>query len=180
MQALLELHKKIKDAFKKSKVKDVLPHAKLVADAQKYSNNIRRNQMKGFGAIWAILLPLLPKALVGLGLVAWDAYLGPSMFAKSFALLDGVVDKVMSVEEFKYVIIQVTSPFPGSFWDEGVPYTDHLTSICCVQYTVIFVLVIAAGRLGRSLRAKCESQFCMKVGVRTHTHTHTSQNAWHS
>jgi len=108
LEALIEVHQKIKKAFKR-KTFNVLPDDKLVSEAKKYSDTIKRNQMKGFGAIWNLLLPLLPLYIAGLVFVAWDAYIGPAMFAKTFGMLDGVANKTMSVDELKYMIIQVNT-----------------------------------------------------------------------
>ena len=168
LEALIEVHKKIKKAFKR-KTFNVLPDDKLVSEAKKYSDTIKRNQMKGFGAIWNLLLPLLPLYIAGLVFVAWDAYIGPAMFAKTFGMLDGVANKTMSVDELKYMIIQVNtkSVFYATVSTYGAKREVTLNS-CFLQMSVIWILNIGAGRLGRALISKCESQFCMKVAHPRH------------
>ena len=45
---------------------------------------------EGLRVIFAMLVPLVPMIAFGFALVAWDAYLGPALFAQSFNLLDGL------------------------------------------------------------------------------------------
>ena len=88
----------------------VLPPKEIVESAKKYTLAIGREQRKGMRVIFQMRRPLIPMITFGIILVAWDAYLGPALFASTFALLDGIESGKTTVLELRNTVIQVRFP----------------------------------------------------------------------
>jgi len=99
---LVELvQKKVLKQFGKTVLSDA-----LIKDAKECVDITNREQRKGAYLLLPILLPLFPLYAIALAMMAFDSWFGAALWHSLSAVMDGVYDGTMSLDELKWLTIQ--------------------------------------------------------------------------